>query len=160
MSRHVIPLDVGKLHPGQLVQYYLMCSYLYYQVNISPIPDAAFDKLCVRLDQEWDTITHRHKALIDRAALKAGTGYQIEEYPLWVKCAADRWYFVDHAPAKRKRPAGAVPAPAATGRLARSQPARPEPALRPAEHPADKPLHERSVDEIIRAAVEKVRKKK
>lgn len=162
--RHVIPLDVTTLHPDQLVQYYLMCSYLYYQVNISPIPDAAFDKLCVRIDQEWDTITHRHKALVDRAALKAGTGYQIDDYPLWVRCAADRWYFIDHAPAKRARRAGRpVAHQAALGGPARSteavsarRPARPRPRAEDRAAPS-RAVHECTVDELINAVLQKVR---
>lgn len=159
--KHVIPLAVDQLRPGQLVQYYLMCAYLYYKMDIGPIPDDQFDKLCVRIDQEWDTITHRHKVLIDRAALKAGTGYQIEDYPLWVRCAADRWYFIDHAPAKRPRRAGrpavsAVPTDG-PGHNAEAGSA----ALAGAEGPPRaKAIHECTVDEIINAVLRKVRSRK
>jgi hypothetical protein len=35
------------------------------------ISDALFDEIAVRLDREWDAITHWHKPLLDRATLKS-----------------------------------------------------------------------------------------
>ncbi len=77
---------------GQLVQYFLMASYLYYNLNTEPpMSDAEFDTLCRRLYDEWDDIKHYHKHLIDRESLKAGTGYYIKKYPTIVIGAAMHW---------------------------------------------------------------------
>lgn len=71
-----------------LVPYFLMASYLYYKRDVSLLSDARFDKLCTELDAEWDDVEHRHKHLIDRDALKAGTGFQIADYPNMIIGAA------------------------------------------------------------------------
>lgn len=75
-----------------LVPWYLMTSYLYYVKDKSVVSDRTYDDLCKRLLAEWNWIEHRHKDLIDREALAAGTGYYIKEsdYPLIVKSAAER----------------------------------------------------------------------
>jgi NAD-dependent DNA ligase len=69
-----------------------MASYLYYNINIeSPMSDEEYDILCKRLHNEWDEIEHPHKSLIDRDALKSGTGFYINKYPTMVMGAALNW---------------------------------------------------------------------
>ena len=74
----------------QLVPHFLMHSYLYYIRLQSIITDAEYDKLCKRLSDEWEGVTHHHKHLIDREALRAGTGFYLKEtdYPLISRCTA------------------------------------------------------------------------
>ena len=77
-------------NPNMLVPYYLMHSYLYYEKAESLIDDHEYDEICKRLASEWTNITHWHKDLIDRQALQAGTGYQIQwsTMPRRIKSAA------------------------------------------------------------------------
>ncbi len=58
---------------NMLVPWYLMASFAYYQLDTPVLTDGLFDDLCKQLDAAWDRITHRHKALIEREALAAGT---------------------------------------------------------------------------------------
>ena len=75
-----------------LVPWYLMTSYLYYCKDKSVVSDQTYDELCKRLLDEWDWVEHRHKHLIDRQALAAGTGFYLKErdYPLITRSAAER----------------------------------------------------------------------
>lgn len=84
--------DAEQLDAGLLVPHFLMCSYLYYELDISPIPDEQFDRMAKRLLNLWDTVEHRHKHLITREDLAAGTGFAIKDYPTIVQFAAIRWY--------------------------------------------------------------------
>jgi hypothetical protein len=86
-----IPIRVKKLCTGQLVAFFLMASYLYYRCEVSLMDDSEYDKLCVRLDKEWDSIKHPHKRLIDRGGLSATTGYYIKKYPMIVAGAAENF---------------------------------------------------------------------
>ena len=72
---------------NMLVPYYLMYSYLYYEKDISLIPDTEYDIICKRLYNEWDKVEHFHKHIVNKEALIAGTGYQLK-YPERVKNAA------------------------------------------------------------------------
>lgn len=74
---------------NMLVPYYLMYSYLYYEENESIVPDAEYDRICKTLYEKWNDIEHRHKNLIDKDTLLAGTGFQLK-YPEMVKGAAKR----------------------------------------------------------------------
>jgi hypothetical protein len=62
-------------------QLFLMCSYLYYQMNRSVITDSDYDRLCVDLLAGWKSNDHQHKHLITRDDLRATTGFAIKEYP-------------------------------------------------------------------------------
>ena len=74
-------------NPNMLVPYYLMCSYLYYQHNVSLTDDHEYDMICKRILNEWDSIEHHHKPLINKDSLAAGTGFDLK-YPLIVQHAA------------------------------------------------------------------------
>lgn len=70
--------DDGNLN--MLVPWYLMASYLYYEEashEYSIMTDAQYDKICAQLLSHWDEITHRHKYLIDKDSLSAGTGFTL-----------------------------------------------------------------------------------
>ncbi len=82
--------DLKSLSSNQLVPWFLMSSYLYYWCDFSLIQDSEFDALCVRLHKEWLKVTHRHRDLITRNDLKAGTGFaiRIQDYPLITQSSA------------------------------------------------------------------------
>lgn len=69
---------------------YLIHSYLYYIEETPLISDTEYDRLCKKLLNSFDTLTHRHKHLVSKEALQAGTGYHLAEadYPLITKRAA------------------------------------------------------------------------
>ncbi len=77
-------------NPNMLVPWYLMASYMYYEKDDPFLTDECFDWLCKELDEKWDEVDHWHKDLVDRDALKAGTGYQIDwsKMPTRIKDAA------------------------------------------------------------------------
>mgnify|MGYP003681233467 FL=1 len=61
-----------------LVPYYLMHSYLYYEMDEPIISDIEYDELCKQLKDKWDSVEHFHKHLVDVQSLGAGTGYQLK----------------------------------------------------------------------------------
>lgn len=66
-------------NPNMLVPYYLMMSYAYYEQDDPIVSDSFYDKLARKLLKEYDNIEHRHKCLIDKDALEAGSF--LGEYP-------------------------------------------------------------------------------
>lgn len=86
------------------VSWYLMLSYLYYQCDITILPDEDYNTLCVKLMDELPSNTHRHKHLVDEDSLRAGTGYSITEYPSIAVSAAIRLAIEDkHLKWNKKR---------------------------------------------------------
>jgi NAD-dependent DNA ligase len=79
-----------RLPEGALVPMYLVHSYLYYIEETPIITDTEYDRLCKKLLNSFDTLTHRHKHLVSKEALQAGTGYHISEddYPSITKHSA------------------------------------------------------------------------
>lgn len=92
---------VDGLESNMLIPFYLMLSYLYYDRDLSGVPDSEFDKLCNRLQNEWDSITHEHKQYVNREALAAGTGYHLK-YTNRIRGAAVAW-FNDNCITRRRR---------------------------------------------------------
>lgn len=72
------------------VPWYMILSFLYYVHDISLVPDEDYDKLCKLLLEQYDGLNHRHKGLVDKDALAAGTGYHLAEsdYPSICKASA------------------------------------------------------------------------
>lgn len=72
------------------MSYYLTTSYLYYCLDISVISDELYDEICRYLVDHLDEIDHEHKYLIDKASLKAGTGYAMpfDQFPTRIIGAA------------------------------------------------------------------------
>lgn len=91
------------LKPEQYIPFYLMLSYLYYIEDVSIWLDTEYDKLCKRILEQYDNLEHRHKHLVDKGSLRAGTAYQlkIEDYPQVVIGAA-RYYAKDRLGILRK----------------------------------------------------------
>jgi hypothetical protein len=57
--------------------------------------DQAFDKLCVWMLENYDSLEHEHKSLVTKDMLSAGSGYNIsyDSYPLRVQHSAS--YFIE-----------------------------------------------------------------
>lgn len=70
--------EVISANASMMVPWFLMLSYLYYVHDISPTSDEFFDQLCKRLHSVFDDLEHRHKYMIDKDALRAGTGYYLK----------------------------------------------------------------------------------
>ena len=81
---------IATYKPGMLTPWYLMTSYLYHKCDESIISDHLFDWICVELTQNWLLTEHRHKYLIDRGRLIAGTGYYLnfDKFPSIIISAA------------------------------------------------------------------------
>ena len=79
---------------NRCVAWYLINSYLYYICDLSVITDTEYDKLCKRLYDEFDSITHPHKFLVDKDALNCGTAFHLTEdkYPQMVKNSSKMFY--------------------------------------------------------------------
>ena len=80
---------IWEQNPNMLVPYYLIHSYLYYEKDEPIITDVEYDLICKTLEEKWDQVKHRHKKLINKSSLNAGTGYYIKKYPEIVKGAAE-----------------------------------------------------------------------
>lgn len=83
-----------------LVPFYLSLSWLYYEKDEIIVCDDTYGIICDRLYAEWDQIEHWHKHLVEREALKAGTGYHLK-YPDRVAHAAWALYLRFNPPKKR-----------------------------------------------------------
>ena len=84
-------VKIDQMSPNQLLQTYLIASYLYYQRFESIMDDHCFDAICKRMVECYDDIEHEYKRLVTRDDLIAGTGYTIKDYPERVIIAADMW---------------------------------------------------------------------
>ena len=72
---------------NQCVSWWLMASFVYYELGDSILSDEQFDELTLRITNEWQFIDHPHKYLITDSHLEAGSGYDIE-YPKIVQYSA------------------------------------------------------------------------
>lgn len=68
-----IAVDLDAMSPSLLLQKYLVAAYGYYVCDESLMTDHEFDAIAKRLLAEWDTLEHRHKHLLDKSSLDAGT---------------------------------------------------------------------------------------
>lgn len=95
---------LGTENPNMLVPWYLMASYAYYDLDTPFLTDKCYDWLCRELDTQWGDIEHRHKDLIGRENLAAGTAYSLAgNFPEIIKGAAEhlmKAYDKDSAPPK------------------------------------------------------------
>lgn len=82
--------EITGSNPNLIVPWFLMASYLYYHTNRNLLSDGYYDELSKELLSRWDQIEHRHKHLITKDDLSAGSLYRLreEEYPMLVKAAA------------------------------------------------------------------------
>ena len=84
-------MELSNVSINRLVPIYLMSSYLYYEHDKNVIDDTQFDYLCKKLYDNWDSVEHMHKHLIDKDNLKAGSGYGIT-YTNLIMSSALKWY--------------------------------------------------------------------
>jgi NAD-dependent DNA ligase len=78
-----------KKSPNTTISWYLAASYAYYTRYESLLSDETYDKMCKYMLDNYEKLEHTHKHLVDKEALRAGTGYQIKEYPLIVQVTAE-----------------------------------------------------------------------
>lgn len=73
-----------------VVGYWLMANFLYYCMNLNAISDELYDTLSRRIADEYDTITHKYKHLVDRESF---SGYNIKphDYPRGLCNMAHMW---------------------------------------------------------------------
>ena len=84
-------MELNNISLNRLVPIYLMSSYLYYEHDKNVLDDTQFDYLCKKLYDNWDSVEHMHKHLIDKDNLKAGSGYGIT-YTNMIMSSAMSWY--------------------------------------------------------------------
>jgi len=84
-------MELNNISINRLVPIYLMSSYLYYEHDKNVLDDTQFDYLCKKLYDNWDSVEHMHKHLIDKDNLKAGSGYGIT-YTNMIMSSAMSWY--------------------------------------------------------------------
>ncbi len=84
-------MELNNISINRLVPIYLMSSYLYYEHDKNVLDDTQFDHLCKKILDNWDSITHIHKHLLDKETLQAGSGYGIT-YTNMIKNSAMKWY--------------------------------------------------------------------
>ena len=84
-------MELHNISNNRLVPIYLMSSYLYYERDLNVLDDTQFDYLCKKLYDNWDSVEHIHKHLIDKDNLKAGSGYGIT-YTNMIMSSAMSWY--------------------------------------------------------------------
>ena len=65
--------EIIKNNINMSVPYYLMASYAYYVEDDPIFSDAFYDELAKTILAEWNNITHRHRDVIDKDALEAGS---------------------------------------------------------------------------------------
>ena len=87
MSSKVERIVINRItaNPNMLVPFYLMLSYAYYVQDDPIASDGFYDKLARKLLKEYDNIKHRHKHLISKGDLEAGSF--LGEYPSIVEGA-------------------------------------------------------------------------
>ena len=84
-------MELHNVSLNRLVPIFLMSSYLYYEHDKNVLDDTQFDYLCKKLYDNWDSVEHMHKHLIDKDNLKAGSGYGIT-YTNMIMSSAMSWY--------------------------------------------------------------------
>ena len=78
---------IATLTPNACISWWLMASYVYYDLGRNLMSDQQFDALTLRIKDEWDFIDHPHKHLIKDTNLEAGSGFDIK-YPSITKYSA------------------------------------------------------------------------
>ncbi len=79
--------DIKQMTPNELVSWFLISSYAYYELGSPIMRDLTFDHLAQFLKEKYDDADHPHKYLITESHLNSTTGYDIK-YPGIVKYAA------------------------------------------------------------------------
>lgn len=76
------------------LQWFLMASYLYYKKDLKLFEDSVYDLIAKKLLDNYDKFEHRHKYIVTKEDLIAGTLYSVkeDEYPNIVKNSAKKFY--------------------------------------------------------------------
>ena len=78
--------DIKGMHLNKLVSWFMISSYAYYHLHTNVMSDYDYDFLVRRIIDNWDSIDHPHKSLIEKTNLDSGSGYDIK-FPTIVKAA-------------------------------------------------------------------------
>lgn len=75
--------DAFKKDKNMVIPWILLSSYCYYIVHRGLVEDITYDRMCRYLLDNWGVLEHRHKYLITKEDMEAGTLYQLkkEDYP-------------------------------------------------------------------------------
>lgn len=81
-----------KKNKNSCISWWLSASYAYYIRYSSLLSDTTYDKMSKYILDNYESLEHSHKHLVDKEALKAGTGYYLKEndYPLIVRVSTER----------------------------------------------------------------------
>lgn len=81
-----------KINKNSCIAWYLIASYSYYLRDESLLSDEVFDKMCLHILENWDTLEHKLKHLVSKESLSAGTGYDInfQNFPNGFICLIER----------------------------------------------------------------------
>lgn len=80
--------------PQTVIPWFLMASWLYYHRHVAILSDGFYDWLAQTIAANWEFFTHRHKSLITRADLVAGSLYRLtaDDYPAICRDTAEGLY--------------------------------------------------------------------
>lgn len=80
-------VDATDRNVNQMIPWYIISAYAYYEEDDPILSDAAFDKLSKKMIEAWDTIEHYHKEYVtlDNLRYRTYTG----EYPKRIKGGLD-----------------------------------------------------------------------
>ncbi len=82
--------DVDEMTPNQLVSWFMIAGYAYYEAGLRVMEDEDFDWLVERLKVHWGEIEHPHRELITPGHLEAATAFDIN-FPTIAKYAAHNY---------------------------------------------------------------------
>lgn len=63
-----------KNNSNSCVAWWLISSYAYYREGVSLLQDPTFDKMSKYILDNWNSLEHKHKHLVDYEGLSAGSG--------------------------------------------------------------------------------------
>lgn len=84
-DEYVLGLIASNLN--MLIPWYLMACFAYYEEDNPIISDWVFDRMAKSLDNNWDTVQHRHKEYLTRSDVAAQTYLNPKGYPLMTKAS-------------------------------------------------------------------------
>lgn len=81
-----------KKNKGSVFGWILLASYAYYIRYESLLSDETFDKMCKYALENYDALEHRHKHLVTKDMLQAGSCYNMKmsDYPNGLQMVAEK----------------------------------------------------------------------
>lgn len=82
--------DAFKTSKNMVIPWILLSSYSYYILHRGLLEDTTFDNMCKYLFDNWDSLDHVHKYLIQKEDMQNGSLYHLkaEDYPSMVRGSA------------------------------------------------------------------------